>query len=380
MKKLICLAIALTACLALCVGAIAEESNDEAGNWKIAIMTGTTSQGEEEFRAAEQAVATYGAEHIITDTYPDNFSTDTQTTIDKLLAFAEDPDVKAIVVCQAVPGTTEAFEKIREENEDILLIAGAPQESPSAISAAADIVMYANEPGESEEIVQTCEKWGIEVFVHYSFPRHLNMEAIATRRTLLQDAFAEMGVEFVDVEAPDPTAEGGVEAVNEFIAADVPARIEEYAGKKVAFFATNCSMQEPLQRAVLAEENAYYPQPCCPSPYHGFPGSLELDLPIGGDDLAALKAVANKLNELGAVDRFSTWITPINMEIIKMGVSYAKSYIDGDVSKCDPARIHELWETKAPEVDVRNYENAAGTYENFFVVMLSAVDFNDYID
>ena len=49
MKKLLCLALAAMLCLALAACAVAE------GNWKIAILTGTTSQGEEEFRAAERA-------------------------------------------------------------------------------------------------------------------------------------------------------------------------------------------------------------------------------------------------------------------------------------------------------------------------------------
>ena len=37
MKKLLCLALAAVLCLALACGAVAE------GNWKIAILTGTTS-------------------------------------------------------------------------------------------------------------------------------------------------------------------------------------------------------------------------------------------------------------------------------------------------------------------------------------------------
>ena len=39
MKKILCLALALVLCLALACGAVAEE------NWKIAILTGTTSHG-----------------------------------------------------------------------------------------------------------------------------------------------------------------------------------------------------------------------------------------------------------------------------------------------------------------------------------------------
>ncbi len=70
-----------------------------------------------------------------------------ETTISKLVAFASDPDVKAIVMCQAVPGATAGFERIRGElgRDDILLIAGTPQEDPAVISAAADIVLYADE-------------------------------------------------------------------------------------------------------------------------------------------------------------------------------------------------------------------------------------------
>ena len=136
MKKILCLAMALVLCLALACGAVAE------GNWKIAILTGTASPGEEEIRAAERAIATYGADHVVHDTYPDNFASETETTISKLIAFASDPDVKAIVMCQAVPGATAGFEKIKTElgRDDILFIAGTPQEDPAVISAASDIV------------------------------------------------------------------------------------------------------------------------------------------------------------------------------------------------------------------------------------------------
>ena len=115
MKKLLCLALAAMLCLALAACAVAE------GNWKIAILTGTTSQGEEEFRAAERAQKA-DPEHIVTDTYPDNFMAETETTISKLIAFASDPDVKAIVMCQAVPGAKAAFDKIRAMGRDDMLL------------------------------------------------------------------------------------------------------------------------------------------------------------------------------------------------------------------------------------------------------------------
>ena len=177
MKKMLSMILAVAMLLSMvAVSAVAEE------NWKIAILTGTVSQGEEEFRAAEAALAKYGAEHIITDTYPDNFMSEQETTVSKLVAFAADPAVKAIVMCQAVPGATPAVQKIREMGrEDILFIAGTPQEDPAVIAGAADIVMYADEVAQGDSIMEKCAEWGIEVFIHYSFPRHMAMELIVGR-------------------------------------------------------------------------------------------------------------------------------------------------------------------------------------------------------
>ena len=376
MKKLVCLALAAMLCLALAACAVAE------GNWKIAILTGTTSQGEEEFRAAERAQKA-DPEHIVTDTYPDNFMAETETTISKLIAFASDPDVKAIVMCQAVPGAKAAFDKIRAMGrDDMLLIAGVPQEDPAVIAEAADIVMYADEIKQGDSIMETCAKWGIDVFVHYSFPRHLAMETIAARKALLEENAAALGIQYVEATAPDPTGDAGVAGAQQFILEDVPLKLKEFEGKKVAFFTTNCGMQEPLQAAILDQPNAYYPQPCCPSPYHAFPASLGLEIQAGGDDTEALKAIAAVLKEHNALGRYSTWPSPVNMSIIDVSVEYAKKWIAGEItSKNDGAAIAAMFEEKAPGAIVSNYTNADGqTFDNYYTVLLGAVDFNDYAE
>ena len=376
MKKLLCLALAAMLCLALAACAVAE------GTWKIAILTGTTSQGEEEFRAAERAQKA-DPEHIITDTYPDNFMAETETTISKLVAFASDPDVKAIVMCQAVPGAKAAFDKIRAMGrDDMLLIAGVPQEDPAVITAAADFVLYTDEPRQGDTIMETCAKWGVDVFVHYSFPRHLAMETIAARKALLEENAAALGIEYVEATAPDPTGDAGVAGAQQFILEDVPAKLKEYEGKKVAFFTTNCGMQEPLQAAILDQPNAYYPQPCCPSPYHAFPASLGLEIQAGGDDTEALKAIAAVLKEHNALGRYSTWPSPVNLSIIDVSVEYAKKWIAGEItSKNDGTAIAAMFEEKAPGAIVSNYTNADGqTFDNYYTVLLGAVDFNDYAE
>ena len=379
MKKIICLALAAVMVLGLFGLTAKAEAND---NWKVAILTGTVSQGEEEFRAAEKAVATWGADHIITDTYPDNFMSEMETTVSKLVAFASDPDVKAIVMCQAVPGAKAAFDKIREMGrDDILLIAGTPQEDPAVISAAADVVMYADEAKQGDTIMETCANWGIDVFIHYSFPRHMAMELIVARHELLEKNAEALGIEMVDVTAPDPTAEAGLSASQQFILEDVPQQLAKYEGKKVAFFTTNCGMQPSLQAAVLDEPNAYYPQPCCPSPYHAFPATLGLELEIGGDDEDALHQIALKLQEHDAVGRFSTWAHPVAMTIIEVGVEYAKAYIDGEITERNDAdKLKALLEAKVSGAKVEPYTDAKGTtFDNYYTILLAPVDFNDYL-
>ena len=66
MKKLLCMLLAVMMVLGG-VSAFAEDAS-----YKIAILTGTTTQGEEELRAAQREQAA-DPEHIITDTYPDSF-------------------------------------------------------------------------------------------------------------------------------------------------------------------------------------------------------------------------------------------------------------------------------------------------------------------
>ena len=402
MKKLIAMLLALVMVLSLAAcgakteapaateaapavtEAVAEAVEEVASNdnWKVAILTGTVSQGEEEFRAAEKAVATWGADHIITATYPDNFMSEMETTVSTLVGFASDPDVKAIVMCQAVPGAKAGFDKIREMGrDDILLIAGTPQEDPAVIAAASDIVMYADEVAQGDTIMETCANWGIDVLIHYSFPRHMAMELIVGRHELLQKNADALGIELVDVTAPDPTAEAGLSASQQFILEDVPQQMAKYEGKKVAFFTTNCGMQPSLQAAILEQPNAYYPQPCCPSPYHAFPATLGLELEIGGDDEAALKQIAAKLAEYDAVGRYSTWATPVAMSIIELGVDYAKGYIDGEITeRNDSVALSGLLEEKVPGAVVATYTDANGTnFDNYYTILLAPVDFNDYL-
>lgn len=349
-----------------------------AEDYKIGIITGTVSQGEEEFRAAENMKAKYG-DMIVTSTYPDNFTTETETVISNTLALASDPAVKAIVFVQAVPGASAAIDKVRETRPEILFVAGVPGEDPDVIASKADVVLMADDLAMGSAVPEQAKKQGATTFVHYSFPRHLSYAMIAARRDLFKAKCAEIGIEFVEATAPDPTGDSGVAGAQQFILEDVPRKIEQY-GKDTNFFSTNCSMQEPLIRKVL-ELGGIYSQQCCPSPYHAYPGALGIDVAgHEGDVPYMLDQIKTKIGEGGGTGRFSTWGVPINMLMVEAGVEYAKMFAEGKTNgRSDPAVVEQVVKQTAQnystDCKVTPYDNAGAKLENFFLLLGDFITF-----
>lgn len=353
------------------------DGGGETPAYKIGILTGTVSQGEEEFRAAEKMKAQYG-DMIVTATYPDNFMKETETTIAQFMSMASDPDVKAIVFCQAVPGTSAAIEKAREMRDDLIVIAGVPGEDPDMIATKADLTLVADELGMGKTIIDEAKKMGATTFVHYSFPRHMSYQMLAARRDLLKQNAEEQGLVFVDATAPDPTGDAGVPGTQQFILEDVPRKVAEY-GTETAFFGTNCAMQEPMIKAIV-EQGALYPQQCCPSPYHGYPGAFGIEIPEdkAGDVDYVIEQITAKVGEAGMSGRMATWPVPINMLFVQGGVEYAMAYLNGefdDIVNVD--KVQEVFAKNGAEVTITPYTNEATgtTFDNYLMVLSEYVVF-----
>lgn len=382
MKKRI-LAVVLAALMV--VGAVgctpkkpSESKENEKKNYKIGIITGTVSQGEEEYRAAEEMKKKYG-DMIVLQTYPDNFMKEQETTIANTLTLASDPDVKAIVFVQAVPGASAAIDKVRETNPDMLFIAGVPGEDPAMIGGKADVILQADELGMGKTIVEQAKKQGAKTLVHYSFPRHMSYEMLAKRRELLKDTCKDLGLEFVDATAPDPTGDAGVPGAQQFILEDVPRKVAEY-GKDTAFFSTNCSMQEPLIKSVLTE-GAIFPQQCCPSPYHAYPAALGIEIPDDkkGNIDFIVDEIGKKIKEKGASGKFSTWPVPVNMLFVEAGTEYAMAYIEGKTNgKNDKEKLAEILNSKIDgKITITPYTDngTKKTYDNYYLLLSDYIDF-----
>lgn len=393
MKKFLSLllVLALSLSLAACGGsAPAEEepatddtateapADDSAADdtWKIGIMTGTVSQNEEEYRAAQNVVNKYGEEHVLLMTYPDKFMDEQETTIANLVSMASDPDVKALIIVQAVPGTSAAIDKAREVNPDLLIIAGTPGENPADIAARADIVFALDELAMGTTIPDQAKKQGAKVLVHYSFPRHMSYALLAARRDLMMERCEEIGLEFVDATALDPTGDAGLSGAQQFILEDTPRMIEKY-GKDTAFFSTNCGLQIPLIKMV-AEGGAIYPQPCCPSPYHGFPSALGIEIPEDkqGDIDYVVQEIRAKVAEYDNTGRMSTWPVPAAMMFVEAGAEYSIAWMNGETDgKLDAEVVAEKFAeyAKVP-VDMEALNENGTLYENYLMVLQGYLD------
>lgn len=189
---------------------------------KIGIMTGTVSQGEEEYRAGEEMIRKYGKDRVVHVTYPDKFMDEQETTISQVLSMASDPDVKAIIIVQAIPGTAAAIDKVKEVRPEMLFILGTIQEEPYMMAGKGDLLMEIDQISRGSSIIEKAKKMGAKTFVHYSFPRHMAMPLLAQRRQIMEETAKKIGVNFVFVNAPDPTGEGGVAASQQFILEDAP--------------------------------------------------------------------------------------------------------------------------------------------------------------
>jgi hypothetical protein len=345
---------------------------------KVAIITNTVSQNEEEFRSAESMKAKYG-DRIVHALWPDNFMAEQEQMVSVLSRLAADRDVKAIIINQAVPGTNPAIDKFLEtrNKNDVLIVYATPQENPPDVARRADIVIQPDELTMGYTIPEQAKKMGAQVLVHYSFPRHMSQPLLGGRRDIMRSECARLGITFVDATAPDPTSDVGMAGAQMFILEDVPKMVARY-GQDTAFFSTNCGMQVPLIKGAF-DSGAIYPQPCCPSPYHGFPAALGIEVP---DDLVGgIQSVINqtnkKIGDAGLSGRFSTWPVPAAMMCTVAATEYAFQWMDGKTSgKYDKAALTRAMNDYAGVDIVLNEYDVDGEKLNNYLFFL--IDFLTY--
>lgn len=337
MKKTRALILALAATFVMTAAAFAEAP------FHIGIATLTVSQAEDTYRGAERMIKEYGdvsnggmIQHV---TMPDNFMSEMETTISQIVGLADDPKMKVIVVDDAIPGTTEAFRRVKEKRKDILCFAGQPQEDPGVISSVADLSVSVDFISRGYLMIDTAKKLGAKKFVHISFPRHMSYETLARRRAIMEAACQDLGLEFIFETAPDPTSDVGVAGAQQFVLEKTPAWIDKY-GNETAFFCTNDAQTEPLLKQI-AKYGGIFVEPDLPSPLMGYPGALGIDLKDeAGDFPAIMKKVEQAVIDAGGKGRMGTWSYSFGWSTVCALAEYGKRITEGEAKLY---RLKDLW-------------------------------------
>ena len=335
MKRIGFIALALLLCGAMVlVGCKKKETAQQqsAAQYHIGVVTGTVSQSEDDLRGAEELIRRYGAvaqggiiQHV---TYPDNFMDQMEVTISQITALASDPLMKAVVVNQAIPGTAEAFKRIKEKRPEIILLAGEPHEDPLVIQESASLAISCDFISRGYTIPWAAKQLGADTFVHISFPRHMSYESLGLRRQIFEAACNDLGIKFVFVTAPDPTSDVGVAGAQQYILEQTPQWINQY-GKNAVFFCTNDAHTEPLLKQLFAYGGLFV-EADLPSPLMGYPGALGIDLSAeAGNFPAILKKVEDAVVAKGGAGKFGTWAFSYGFTASAGLGEFAKRILDG---------------------------------------------------
>ena len=336
-KRMTFFAVVLFVALVFCGSAFAEAP------FHIGVATLTVSQAEDTYRGAERLIKEYGdvakggmIRHV---TMPDNFMSEMETTISQIVGLSDDPKVKVIVVDDAIPGTTEAFRRVKEKRPDVLCFAGEPQEDPAVITSTADFSIGVDNIMRGYLIINTAKKLGAKTFVHISFPRHMSYELLSRRRDIMEQACKDMGMKFAFESAPDPTSDVGVAGAQQFILEKTPAWVKKY-GKNTAFFCTNDAQTEPLLKQV-AKYGALFVEPDLPSPLMGYPGAFGIDLSKeAGNWPKILKKVESAVIKAGGKGRMGTWPYSYGWSTTCALAEYGKRIVEG---KAKLYNLKDLW-------------------------------------
>ena len=324
-----------------------------AAPYHVGIVTGTVSQSEDEVRAAEAMIKEYGdvknggmIQHL---TFPNNFNAEQETTISQLVSLANDPLMKAIIMNQAVPGTTEGFRRIREIRPDIKLLCAVPYEDPLVISKVADLIMRNDFVSAGYRVIWASKQLGCKTFVHISFPRHMSVEPLTRRRMIMEQACKDLGVKFVFETAPDPLSDVGVVGAQQYLLENVPKWVKKY-GKDTSFYATNDAHTEPLIRQIT-QYGGVMVEARLPSPLLGFPGALGIDLKA---EQGNFPAIMNKIEKVvvakGAGGRLGTWSYSFQYSETVGLVQHAMNVVEGKSKMTNMQDIFKAFGKYTPKV------------------------------
>ncbi|MEF9952490.1 MAG: DUF3798 domain-containing protein [Clostridium sp.] len=352
-----------------CKGNDSKETVGEKKPYKIGLLTPTLSFSEDEYKAAEKVAKKYEGivKHV---TLPDDFAKEQETGMTQITSFADDPDVKAIVICYGEAGILPAIQKVKEKRPDILVVTAPIWDDPDAMTKYVDLALDTDWIKRGETIAQKAKKMGAKTLLHYSFPTHMSMEEKVARRDVMKSTAEKIGLKFAEVTTPDPYVTGDP-ATAQFVKEDIPKQITKY-GKDTAIFGTYCGMQDVIIGNALKHKYIVAEQ-CCPTPTQGFPAGMNLKIgkEDAGDFKKINKMISEKAKEEGMTGRLSTWPVPVTVYFPQFSVEATIKILNGELKVEDKEGLEKLAK-EVSGVDVKFTQLKEGV-KNYYLMIMDSI-------
>ena len=360
---------------------------------KIALITNSRIASEVEYESGVAVSKKYGRDRVVHVTWPASYFYDQQGMIDVVTALGSDPDIKAIIINQTLPGTNAAIDKLKETRNDIFVAYIIPQDDFADSVKNANLLLDLDLRGIGPSAVRQAKTLGARTFVYYSIQPIAGGSPMNNNIDLIEQECAKVGIEFIETPIPHPYDELGLNGSIEAMRKDVDSKIVEY-GKDTAFFVMREFLDQALLEIVM-EAGAINPHLARLGDFYVGSLALALDLTIGEkydiEEVIAQERVL--LAEKNMLGRISSWPVKYPVALTVASADYAVKWINGEVPREGIDR-EILTQLMSDYVGVQTYltpfvigyskndiynldeEETGEVYENFLLMRMDYITFD----
>lgn len=354
----------------LIIAAVSNASAQAVPAYKIGMVTPPLSSSEDEFRGAAAVSEKYPG-RILHIALPENYQEEQETAITQILSLADNPEVRAIVICAGYSGILPAIQKAKARRPELIFITAPIWDDPDMMTKYVDLCLDTDWVQRGVSIPTKAKRMGAETFIHYSFPTHMAKEVLARRRDMMKETCDRLGIKFVELNTPDPKTGSGSSPMLQFLREDIPRQIAKY-GKNTCVFGTNCPMQDVIIDRAL-ELGFIMAEQCCPTPTQGFPAAMDLRIaPEDAGNFGKLnEQIKQKAAEAGCSGRLSTWPVPVGYFFPEFSVEVAREMIEKNSRIPAPSLLaRKAKQVAGVEVTFRRMKPGL---DNYYLILMDSI-------
>lgn len=357
----ICLIIGLTGC-SLLVGK--KDKEKIIDDFKVAVVTQPLSENKVQYNMVEEMAKEYEEENKIDKdkdsqtkvkqtikhvVLPENFTSNIDSAINKIVKLADDKEVQAIVVSTDQAGLLPALQKVKEKRPEIITISAPMGDDKNQLSQFVDVNLGVSAEERGKVLAERSKEMGAKAFIHYASTDDLKDVNIAKRLEMIKETCKNIGLPFVQVNTPNINTEEDKNKVKQFLNEDIEKQVKKY-GKDINVFGVNEYMDEVILTKAL-ELKYIVAEQSNPSPIQTYPSVMGLK--ISEKDAQNYDKINDMISEkakaFGMSNRLGGYPMPMDAFLPSVAIYLATEMVKQDLTQedvCDPDYLEAFTELR----------------------------------